>query len=52
MLLARDYLRTTGLAVADIASVLGFADESSLSRAFRRIHQTTPRRFRAREVSA
>ncbi|HEU5293634.1 MAG TPA: AraC family transcriptional regulator ligand-binding domain-containing protein [Burkholderiaceae bacterium] len=52
MLLARDYLRTTGVPVADIASLLGFADESSLSRSFRRVHQTTPRRFRAREVGA
>src|SRR5262249_21771893 len=52
MLLARDYLRTTSVAVADIASLLGFADESSLSRAFRRVHQTTPRRFRAREVGS
>jgi AraC-like DNA-binding protein len=51
MLLARDYLRTTSVPVADIASLLGFADESSLSRAFRSIHQVTPRRFRAREVA-
>ena len=49
MLLARDYLRTTSIAVADIASLLGFGDESSLSRAFRRAYQMTPRRFRARE---
>jgi len=52
MLLARDYLRTTAVPVADVASLLGFADESSLSRAFRRLYQTTPRGYRARESRA
>lgn len=52
MQLARDYLRTTSVAVADIASLLGFADESSLSRAFRRVYQMTPREFRSRETQA
>ena len=51
MLLARDYLRTTTVPVADVASLLGFADESSLSRAFRRSYQTTPRAYRARAGS-
>jgi AraC-like DNA-binding protein len=51
MLLARDYLRTTSVPVADIASLLGFADESSLSRAFRRAYQTTPRAYRVRAGS-
>jgi len=51
MLLARDYLRTTTVAVADIASLLGFADESSLARAFRRVYQTTPRAFRVSQGS-
>jgi AraC-like DNA-binding protein len=48
MLLARDYLRSTQIPVADIASLLGFADESSLSRAFGRRHGLTPRQYRAR----
>ena len=52
MLLARDYLRTTAVPVADVASMLRFADESSLSRAFRRLYQTTPRVYRARESRA
>ncbi|HTP72563.1 MAG TPA: AraC family transcriptional regulator [Burkholderiaceae bacterium] len=52
MLLARDYLRTTAVAVADIASLLGFADESSLARAFRRVYHTTPRVFRVSRGSA
>ncbi len=52
MQLARDYLRTTALPVADIAALLGFADESSLTRAFRRVYQVTPRGFRAREVQS
>jgi AraC-like DNA-binding protein len=52
MQLARDYLLTTAVPVADIASLLGFADESSLTRAFRRVYRTTPREFRARQVAA
>ncbi len=50
MQLARDYLRTTSVPIADIAALLGFADESSLTRAFRRVYQVTPRQFRGREV--
>lgn len=36
----------TGRTIADIASELGFADESHFRRHFRRIVGTTPRRFR------
>ena len=52
MQLARDYLRTTSVSVADIAALLGFADELSLTRAFRRAYNTTPREFRTREVQS
>lgn len=49
MQLARDYLRTTSVPVGEIASLLGFADESSLTRSFRRVYAVTPRQFRASE---
>ena len=49
MLLARDYLRSTAIPIADVAQLLGFADESSLSRAFGRAHGLTPRQYRAGE---
>lgn len=45
---AGDYLRTTALPVGRIASLIGFADETAFSRAFKRTHATTPREFRAR----
>jgi AraC-like DNA-binding protein len=48
MLLARDYLRGTTLPVADIATILGYADESSLARVFGRQHGMTPREYRLR----
>jgi AraC-like DNA-binding protein len=44
---ARDMLRQTDSGVAEIAAILGYADASVLTRAFRRWSGTTPARWRA-----
>jgi AraC-like DNA-binding protein len=46
--MAEQYLGGRNLSLADIASLLGFADLSSLSRASRRWFGSTPRRHRTR----
>jgi AraC-like DNA-binding protein len=45
--LAREYLRDTPLAVADVASLLGFDDVANFRRAFRKWYGTSPGAFRA-----
>jgi AraC-like DNA-binding protein len=52
MTLAGDYVRGTPLAIADIAKLVGYGDESSFGRAFRRSFGITPRAFRARADGA
>ena len=44
--LALKYLRQSGLAVADIAEILGFSETSALTRAFGRWYGHSPRRAR------
>ena len=48
MTLAGDYVHGTPLAIADIAKLVGYGDESSFGRAFRRSFGMTPRAYRAR----
>ena len=43
--LARNYVREARLNVTEIAFVLGFADTSTFSRAFKRWTGMSPRRF-------
>ena len=45
---ARELLTGTGLGVAEVAARTGFADQSHLTRAFRRRYGTTPARVRGR----
>jgi AraC-like DNA-binding protein len=46
MTLAADYLRGTTLEIAAIGRLLGYRDDSSFTRAFRRSYGTTPRAWR------
>src|SRR6185369_8070515 len=46
MQLAFDYLQRTPLRVSEIASLLGYADESAFNRAFKRDHGRTALAFR------
>jgi AraC-like DNA-binding protein len=46
---ACDYLRTTTTPVGRIATLIGFADETAFSRAFKRTQQLTPREVRSRQ---
>ncbi|HJV96507.1 MAG TPA: AraC family transcriptional regulator ligand-binding domain-containing protein [Albitalea sp.] len=46
MRLAIDYLRTTRIPVGEIAALLGYADESAFTRAFKRSHGTTALAYR------
>jgi len=46
MQLARDHLRNSLASVADIASLLGYADESAFGRAFKRAAGRSPLQFR------
>lgn len=46
--LARDYVRAGSLSVTEIALLLGFAETSAFSRAFRRWTGMSPRRFHGR----
>ena len=41
-------MRTTTEPVGQIATQLGFSDESAFGRAFRRTYAVTPRAYRAR----
>lgn len=52
MRLACDFLAGTQLPVGEIASLLGYSDESALGRAFRRSHAVTPRAWRAEHRAA
>jgi AraC-like DNA-binding protein len=49
MTLAGDYLRATPIEIADIGRLLGYRDESSFVRAFRRSYGMTPRAWRLQE---
>ena len=44
--LACDYMRATTLGIRDIGRLLGYADESAFSRAFKRAMKQTPREWR------
>ena len=46
MLLACDYMRATSLGIREVALLLGYADESAFSRAFKRSMGLTPRAWR------
>ena len=46
MQIALKYLRTTGLAIEDIALALGFSDAANLRRAFRRWTNKSPSEIR------
>ena len=50
MTLASDYVRTTPLAIGDVARLVGYGDESSFARAFRRSFGMTPRAYRAQNT--
>ena len=50
MTLASDYVRATPLAIGDIARLVGYGDESSFTRAFRRSFGMTPRAYRAQKT--
>ena len=43
---AEGYLRTSSLTLAEIAYMLGYEEQASFFRAFRRWHDTTPDAFR------
>lgn len=45
--LARSYLRERDLSLAEVAFLLGFADQSTFTRAFRRWTGVAPGAFRA-----
>jgi AraC-like DNA-binding protein len=45
--LAEHYLRNTNLPLAQVAGIIGYAEQSILSRSCRRWFNTTPRRLRA-----
>ncbi|SER03048.1 transcriptional regulator, AraC family [Solimonas aquatica] len=47
--LARQYLEDRGLSLAEIALLLGYAEQSAFTRAFRRWTGRTPRAFRQRQ---
>lgn len=46
--LAEHYLETSDLAICEIASLVGYAHESGMSRAFKKWHGISPRAFRRR----
>lgn len=48
--MARQYLRDSGLRIADIAQLLGYAEQSVFSRSFQRWQGCTPQQFRAMEA--
>lgn len=47
-ILARNYLATTQLTVADIAELLNYTEPASFRRAFKRLNGMTPQQFRKR----
>jgi AraC family transcriptional regulator len=47
---ARDLMRNSRLALADIAAQCGFADQSAFNRSFRRIHGISPGLWRRRST--
>lgn len=47
MLLACDYMKATTLGIREVALLLGYADESAFSRAFKRTMGQTPRAWRS-----
>lgn len=50
--IARQALRDTGLDIADIAELLGYADATAFTRAFRRWSGTTPAAWRLSDASS
>lgn len=50
--LAQSYLKQANLSLADIAALLGYADNSSFSRSFKRWTGVSPRAYRKREFDA
>jgi len=48
---ARELLMTTGLQVADIGERVGYQSELSFVKAFKKLHDMTPRRWRQRQNS-
>ena len=46
--LAKKLLGHAPIAVAEVALVLGFADQTTFTRAFKRWHETTPAEYRRR----
>ena len=48
---ARSYLRDAGLTLAQVAYLLGYAEQSAFTAAFRRWTGQSPGRFRATELS-
>ncbi len=50
--LALEYLRDPGCAISEVAYLLGFADSSSFSRAFKRWSGQSPSQFRAAQLAS
>lgn len=48
--LAEEYLRDPRLSLSDVATLLGFSEQSAFTRAFRRWHGTGPKAWRARHA--
>lgn len=48
--MARRYLRETGMPIAEIAGVLGYAEPAVFTRAFSRLTGMTPRKWRAGQI--
>lgn len=47
--LAEEYLRDQRLSLSDVATLLGFSEQSAFTRAFRRWHALGPKAWRARQ---
>lgn len=50
--LAQSYLRDPALHLAELALLLGFADQAAFTRAFKRWHAISPSRWRKRELAS
>lgn len=48
--LAEEYLRDQRLSLSDVATLLGFSEQSAFTRAFRRWHAQGPKAWRARQA--
>ncbi len=48
--LARGYLANPDLSLAEVAYLLGYAEQASFFRAFKRWHGTTPAAFRREQL--